>query len=270
MLMRQTTNKQTGSAHVLIVILIVVALIGGLGWVYYDNFIARKPAETASTPVASKGDGQAGVVTSEYCLDEAKLCFNYPASWSIETTTAKREVPTDDGKTVPYQSKSAIVLTGSGEKMLYLETGIGQIGGACLPEEQEGNSIEVLEATALDLKVDVYEASREYQSANLYAVKVVWKEDGKYTPEILLTQKKSLQKVAVLGICDGMYASVFGQKYNPIPGYSQMQFASSSFENADGTRGSESYATRESAINELNSADVKEAWKTLTSAHYKQ
>lgn len=47
---------QQGSAHVVIIVVLVVALLGALGYIFYNNFIAKK------ADVSKKDSGNSGVV----------------------------------------------------------------------------------------------------------------------------------------------------------------------------------------------------------------
>lgn len=48
-------NRQKGSAHVIIVSILVIALIGALGFIFWQNFIYNKPAQEKDTS-AKKAD----------------------------------------------------------------------------------------------------------------------------------------------------------------------------------------------------------------------
>ena len=45
-------NAQTGSAHAVIIIVLVVALLGALGVVFYQNFIQKQPPDSAKQKTA--------------------------------------------------------------------------------------------------------------------------------------------------------------------------------------------------------------------------
>lgn len=86
----KTTHRQTGSAHVAIIMILVVAILGLLGYVFWQNFIFHKSVVTtakvdASTSTAtnvSEATSGAQVVaqTPAYTLDDAVAGINLTLS----------------------------------------------------------------------------------------------------------------------------------------------------------------------------------------------
>lgn len=76
-------TSQSGSAHLVIMILLVVALLGALGVVFYQNFIAKDKKTPETPPTSQTGEA----------LSTARLAFNsdiyevdYPKDWKVVTT----------------------------------------------------------------------------------------------------------------------------------------------------------------------------------------
>lgn len=86
------TNKvsQKGSSHIVIIVILVVALLGALGFVFWQNFINKDPivkeAETSKTQAQTK-DEYAGWKT--YASTRDGYYIKYPSDWLVinETTT---------------------------------------------------------------------------------------------------------------------------------------------------------------------------------------
>ena len=48
------SKQQAGSAHVIITVVLVVALMGALGFIFWQNFIQKKAVTTTATPASSQ------------------------------------------------------------------------------------------------------------------------------------------------------------------------------------------------------------------------
>ena len=92
--MKTTVDK--GSAHAIIIVVLVVALLGTLGFVFYQNFI--KKDDTAKTSdigkqtsdeTAKPADVYAGWQT--YTSKQHGISFRYPADWKVASTEATTE-----------------------------------------------------------------------------------------------------------------------------------------------------------------------------------
>ena len=62
-------NNQTGSAHVIIILILVLAVLGLLGFVFYQNFVnkpATKQADTSQTTAQTQTDKT--LVISEWAV----------------------------------------------------------------------------------------------------------------------------------------------------------------------------------------------------------
>lgn len=108
--------KQTGSAHAIIIVVLVIALLGALGVVFYQNFIGKdssvKPSISQQTPQTSLQTIRVAFQSSIYALD-------YPDGWTALTEPgaggASTTLFTNADKTI----RAKVVISGGG------------LGGSC-------------------------------------------------------------------------------------------------------------------------------------------
>jgi hypothetical protein len=87
-------SQQSGFAHAFLIIGLLVALIGALGFVFWQNFIYVEPNRTEvvraepKSKYDSSSDKYSGWETYED--GEVKFSFRYPSDWSILKTDDKR------------------------------------------------------------------------------------------------------------------------------------------------------------------------------------
>jgi len=88
-------NKQQGSAHLIIVVILVVALMGALGFIFWQNFVkedAPKP-ESKSSRTIDDEMVEAKPTTKTYTAKA--FTFNYPEDWVLEEVQWNSADPTD-------------------------------------------------------------------------------------------------------------------------------------------------------------------------------
>jgi len=110
-------NNQKGfSAVEVILVLIIVALIGVVGWLVHKNnntSATTKARPNVSTPTntAPVSDTYSG--RKQYCSAHEKSCFKYPSSWSLtDNCSGGSDVCSDmDNVTVTSPNKSSIDFT---------------------------------------------------------------------------------------------------------------------------------------------------------------
>lgn len=159
-------TKQQGSAHAIIIVILVVALLGALGVVFYQNFIAKKPAETANTK--QEESTAVAMPTARLTFDKAAYNFTYPTNWVVEGATNK-------------EALSSLTLLSSDKKTRVHVTILGEdMKFDCTP-------------TDANRKVRYYEVSKEpvtkLGSAKAYVVEAITDaEGGGYDYKIGLTQ----------------------------------------------------------------------------------
>ena len=71
------SQKQTGSTLIIVVIILAVAIVAGLGFVFWNKY-ASKPAETAQTTVPTEGQEQAEAVETTQTYQNSTYAFRYP------------------------------------------------------------------------------------------------------------------------------------------------------------------------------------------------
>jgi hypothetical protein len=87
-------NKQQGSAHVIVVGVLVVALLGALGFIFWQNFLQDDQDEDqAKTTVAKTDDRNAPVATENVNIYENdSYSFNYPVeNWNVSEVEAQTD-----------------------------------------------------------------------------------------------------------------------------------------------------------------------------------
>src|SRR5687768_11031104 len=94
-------SLQNGSAHAIIIVLLIVALLGAVGFVFYQNFI-QKPADTIS--VQPNEDRQSNEMKSRHVAFESKIyALDYPSNWTVAD-----EAHNDDSSAVFYNADKTI------------------------------------------------------------------------------------------------------------------------------------------------------------------
>ncbi len=106
-------NKQQGSAHVILVVLLVVSLLGALGFIFWQNFIRKdelvKQAETVKATEQPKVEEKQHV-TDQYVSDA--YTFEYLADgWVVSEVPDESEmsgIPTPEVKTLNYAAATGM------------------------------------------------------------------------------------------------------------------------------------------------------------------
>jgi hypothetical protein len=126
------TQKQSGSAHVIIVVVVVVAVISLLGFVFWQKLSAKTKADTnksttITNPVASNTPD-----VKTYKATDNSYTFNYPSDWTVGDSTCR----------VSCNNTQAFTLRAPD----YKPTAEGPVGGAIVyvsPNAQSGSLQEV-------------------------------------------------------------------------------------------------------------------------------
>lgn len=97
----QKNKSQTGSAHAVIIIVVIVALAGMLGFIFWNNFLKEKPkndtnSQTSQTEAEKPADPYSGWKTYE-TIAPSGLSFKYPSDWEF-TPPTKEFVNNSGGK----------------------------------------------------------------------------------------------------------------------------------------------------------------------------
>ncbi len=258
--MKRLTHQQ-GSVHVGIVALIVLALIGVLGWVYYKNFVAK---DSSNTNVASQESSvNVSSATKEYCATYEKLCFTLPSNWSVKDLGQ----PTG----LDYKVDRLQIVDEHGTVALVLQSGISGLGGACVEKDQR--ELTVLSKDKTNLVAPVNAEQTEYLQNDVYVVKSISKADSdNYIAAMYLTQsKKQIENATMLECSFGMAEMLTGKNvsipHTEFHGVYMFNIGASTFDTEAPM--STVYASKQEAESSLNTPIMKEAHDVLGSAHYK-
>lgn len=93
--MVKNSSSQKGSAHVIIIVVLIVALVGTLGFIFWQNFIDKKPSVSSdgnksqtSVDISDKTDPD----LESQLYEDQTLSFKYPQDWTV-TDEVKDEFP---------------------------------------------------------------------------------------------------------------------------------------------------------------------------------
>lgn len=87
--MIKTSSKQSGSAHVIIIVILVIALLGTLGFVFWKNYINKDGTKKVETETSVKKEEAPKPVTYKtYQTDTHPVSFKYPDTWNLENAKA--------------------------------------------------------------------------------------------------------------------------------------------------------------------------------------
>ena len=261
--MSEMSNRydQHGSAHVIIIVGLVVALVAALGVVFYQNFIVKQSTtQTNTVSNTTKSDEvKTTVASKEYCATYEQLCFTMPDTWKVVDLGQ----PTDGRLSGEYKIDRLEIRNETGTKVLGLESGISGIGGVCSDEDKSPLSVMSVYTTKLTGYAD------EWSDDRAYVVRVVSKGiDGKYHAGMYLTTAKELTNLGETQNCGFGYTPLIsGKKLDYGNGaHGQLSFSSVGF---GGTSSLPKYDTKTAAFDSLNTSDMNKAYDILRSAHYK-
>lgn len=97
--MTQNYRKQQGSVHAIIIIILVVALLGALGFIFWQNVI-KNQSNSGNTSTTSTNDNK-NKEAYDYETDE--YAFNYPAGWRL---VEEKSLVEGDDQTYPSVQSS--------------------------------------------------------------------------------------------------------------------------------------------------------------------
>lgn len=145
-----TLKRRKGIIRVLFAI-VIIALIGGVSWMVYDQFVKTAPTPAYSpTPPSNTPDPYRGWV--KYCSKREQSCFMYPNTWTTQDVGSVD--PNGDG----------ISLTSPNGTYLWFQSAVSGLGGRCDPD------------TDPHMYIDKYIA--EPHVSNLYIVETKYGNTG--------------------------------------------------------------------------------------------
>ena len=116
------TNKNKGFTLVEVLLLIVVLiLVGGLGYLGYKQVNKKSKTSTATTTTNNASVPKA-ISYNTFTTDKYNISFKYPSSWSIDETK---------GDDASFFYRNAKIKNADGEVVANFTVGQPQLGGAC-------------------------------------------------------------------------------------------------------------------------------------------
>lgn len=239
--------KSTGSAHVIIIVCLVVALVGTLGVVFYQNVIQKRAASeqatsTSTTQSSSNTTDGTSVSLTQFTSHKYLIRFNYPSSWSVSELVSEDQAD--------WYASVVTVKNDKGLTVAQLGTG-GQFGGACDP------SAPTITATTI---IDNSVSAKGITTAH-YGYTIVKSEDGTYVTYYGLNKADlptGTQEVQCAGMSVG-YHYITTVPSSPVGAITFGSWAASS----DFTH--PSFKTLEEAKANASSAEMKQVQDMISS-----
>ena len=182
--MIKDSSHQKGSAHVVIIILIV-ALLGALGFVFWQNFMNKDSKETPIKQTTTQTDSPKKVTYVTYQTDTHPISFTYPDTWKLENAQGSDE---------DSFSRSVDVKTSEGNAISFSVGGQG-IGGLCGGQMPTRSTIEAVPTTLKTPK------------PTTMSYTITTNEDGSYDATYGLTD--TYTKIGETQICDNTFYYLF-------------------------------------------------------------
>ena len=83
---KQKNQLQSGSAHLIVVLLLVVALLGALGFIAYQNFFQKKTSEQSTSVVNKADDEESAVEDNSTSITELGVTGVYEGAYGFKYT----------------------------------------------------------------------------------------------------------------------------------------------------------------------------------------
>jgi hypothetical protein len=97
---------QKGSAYVIVIVLLVVALLGTLGFVFYQNFVAKKQDDTAKPATTTQTDTTA---TSQVAFNSTIYEVDHPKDWKMSDAAVLKTFAADTSGVIALENKAGTV-----------------------------------------------------------------------------------------------------------------------------------------------------------------
>ncbi len=126
--MNKNKQKQSGFAHLAVVIILSVALLGTLGFVFWQNFMQPKVSVTKPVVIETKEFEKPAVVVDKieyktFTTDKYSISFQYPSTWSLANPISSDEYG--------FFTQSVNLLNTDGNVVAKFATGVQGLGGTC-------------------------------------------------------------------------------------------------------------------------------------------
>lgn len=252
----------TGDAHTMLIALVVIGMVIGLVIVFVRS--ANKQAPNKSPSTAASVD-ETAPTTKEYCTLQEKLCFDYPSTWSIQASTIENKYSATERDT-----RDAVIIKDPQQNpLLYLDTGLTQLGGACDSKREPMMTIIDSQPTKVTGDHLVNEGAESTHVRTVYAIKYfkpTRRDDKKYEIGMGLTNATNATKPGSVNTCD-LSTIVFNGKLKVDDSVSAIAVASMPFGGRN-QRDRATYTSESTARQALGSDRMEAAYEILKSFHY--
>lgn len=256
-------RSEAGSIHVVIGAVIMLAVLGCVGYLFYVNNIEPNSKVSVGNTKAAVSEVQTSERIS-YCAKYEKICFEHPETWIVKEEKL-------DGK-----NRDAFSLIAPNDTItLAFESGIGAFDVCCGPMP-EGDAEVVSASRAMKFGENAYvsevitqKVEGKYPDPSQPIVKSVIKG---YIPQVVLHESAALSKqdtfsrtngsIVLDAVMNGQYATVDNDKED----HGSVLFGTVTF---GITSDQKLFATFDEAKKQFDTEPYKQAKEILLSAKYR-
>lgn len=139
-------ESQSGSAHLALVIILIIALVGALGFIFYQNFVVSKTSKPTPAVVDKKTDesikteAASDIALTEVASDQSastNLALKYPKSWKMTHESVSLEKNT---------IVSEIYNIFSPDSKIDIEFIVSNVGGGGTCDKRDGDGLVYIDA----------------------------------------------------------------------------------------------------------------------------
>lgn len=131
--MNKSQKSQAGSHLVILTVIITLAFVGALGFIYWQNFLQPKDKVNSSSSSAEVVDESVDSIALDKSITETvtgeDLTLNYPGTWVVSSNNA---LLNPDQET---SNQKTILTSPDGNVKVTFWTGVDGIGGTCVIDE---------------------------------------------------------------------------------------------------------------------------------------
>lgn len=139
MLMIKNSQRQNGSAHIVIIIVLVVALIGALGYIFWQNFISKgsNTEHTTVTTESLEDSSDSTFKSSVYTFDDAvaginKVLLEKGCSGSGMSEAISKDTFKEVDDSTPYSYQGGVSKINTDLSYAFVQYGCGSQGSVAL------------------------------------------------------------------------------------------------------------------------------------------
>ncbi len=252
-------RSESGSAHVVIITILAVALVGALGTLFWQNVINKPKDNEAKVVVSTSPTPSQAPSTKTYCAPIEKLCFDYPSTWKVSSEAVDAET---DGIV-----ESIRVSDDKGQPWLHLETGLTGVGGTCGDVGDSYTKVLSTHTTAVTGSYLVTKNTEQWYDSTAYAVKLAAYDGNQknWTISMGLNTAKAVQSIGKINPCDVGLGIVNGKNAKAEGMSSPGPFV---FRYDTGSDTAKTYASEAKAAAALSTDGATKAFAVLQSARY--